>query len=142
MKNFLNILVLITSAGVVLAQGNGGNHGNQGTSWNPGYNNGGGNGWQGGPGWNNSPDLPVTSPSLLDCLVQYKTYPTQSELSQLGYSQIKKQFLHVKAVSVWLTAAQIKTISKDPNVKYITPNRATKGSLDITTATVNANIAW
>src|SRR3984957_9797128 len=41
-----------------------------------------------------------------------------------------------------LTAAQIQTVSRDSNVNYISPNRPTKGTLDITTSAVNANIAW
>ncbi|MGA3201653.1 MAG: hypothetical protein ABSF12_04060 [Bryobacteraceae bacterium] len=53
MKHFLKILVLITSAGVVLAQGNNGHQGNGGSQGNGGFNgnpgNGGQNGWQGGP---------------------------------------------------------------------------------------------
>ena len=58
-------------------------------------------------------------------------------------SSNKKQFTHVNALSVKLTATQIQTIVLDPeNVKYVSPNRVTKGSLDITTATVNANVAW
>ncbi|HEV1285601.1 MAG TPA: S8 family peptidase [Bryobacteraceae bacterium] len=113
MKTFLRILVLITSAGVILA------------------------------GSKTAPDLPGSSNSPLDVIVQYKTTPTKNELKQLGpYGQIKKQFVHVNAVSVDLTTAQIQTVSQDPNVLYISPNRVTKGSLDITTATVNANIAW
>jgi serine protease AprX len=113
MKNFLRILVLITSAGVILA------------------------------GSKTAPDLPGNSSSTIDVIVQYKTAPTKNELKQLGpYGQIKKQFVHVNAVSVWLTTALIQTVSQDPNVKYVSPNRVTKGSLDITTATVNANLAW
>jgi serine protease AprX len=88
-----------------------------------------------------APDLPSNSSSPLDVIVQYKTAPTKIELKQLG-SQIKQQFVHVNAVSVGLTTAQIQTVSQDPNVSYISPNRVTQGSLDITTATVNANVAW
>jgi serine protease AprX len=127
MKNFVRILTLIAGAGIVLAQSK------------------------------IAPDLPVStistgtltgpitlgSPAMFDVIVQYKTTPTKDELKQLGpYGQIKKQFVHVNAVSVSLTAAQIQAIVTDPNVKYITPNRPTKRSLDITTATVGANVAW
>src|ERR1035437_7701760 len=113
MKNLLRILTLIAGASLVLA------------------------------GSKTAPDLPVSSNSLVDVIVQYTNPPTQNELSQLGpYGQIKKQFVNVNAVSVWLTAAQIQTIDRDPNVAYISPNRPTKGTLDITTAAVNANIAW
>ena len=114
MKNFLRILTLIGAASVVLA----------------------------GPK-TTAPDLPINSNSPIDVIVQYRTTPTKNELKALGpYGQIKKQFVHINAVSAWLTPATIQTVSQDPNVSYISPNRVTKGSLDITTATVNANIAW
>jgi serine protease AprX len=113
MKNFLRSLTLIAFASVILA------------------------------GSKTAPDLPTNSNSPIDVIVQYKTAPTKNELKQLGpYGQIKKQFVHINAVSVWLTTAQIQTVSQDPNVAYISPNRVTKRSLDITTATVNANVAW
>jgi serine protease AprX len=113
MKHFLRIFTLIAGAGVILA------------------------------GSKTAPDLPGNSSSTIDVIVQYKTTPTKNELKELGpYGQIKKQFVHVNAVSVWLTTAVIQTVSQDPNVLYISPNRVTKGSLDITTSTVNANIAW
>jgi len=88
-----------------------------------------------------APDLPSNSSTPLEVIVQYKTVPTKTELKQLG-SQIQQQFVHVNAVSVVLTTAQIQTVSQDSNVSYISPNRVTQGSLDITTATVYANVAW
>jgi serine protease AprX len=113
MKNFLRVLTLIAGASVVLA------------------------------GSNRAPDLPGNSNSPAYVIVQYKTAPTQEELRDLSsYGQITNQFVHVNAVCVWLTTAQITDVSKDHNVAYISPNRPTQGSLDITTAAVNANIAW
>ncbi len=124
MKNFLRIFTLIAGASVVLAQSK------------------------------IAPDLPVSTgttsapntpgtPTYFDVIVQYKTAPTQSELIALGpMSSNRKQFTHVNAVSTRLNTTQIQTIVLDPNVKYVSPNRVTKGSLDITTATVNANVAW
>jgi serine protease AprX len=93
-------------------------------------------------GAKNAPDLPVNSNSPVDVIVQYKTTPSKNELKQLGpYGQIKKQFVHVNAVSVTLTSAQIQTVSQDSNVAYISPNRPNKGTQDITTV-VSANAAW
>ena len=92
-----------------------------------------------------APDLSTTSasPVAIPVIVQYATTPTKSELKALGaYGQIKKQFVHINALSVTLTVPQILTVSQDTNVAYISPNRPTKGTLDITTATVNANMAW
>lgn len=111
MRHFLRIFTLTASAGFLLA----------GTK---------------------APDLPGTSDSPVDVIVQYKTAPSKNELKQLGpYGQIKKQFVHLNAVSVWLTGAQIQTVAQDSNVAYISPNRPTKGTEDITTV-VNANVAW
>ena len=124
MKNFLRILTLIAGASFALAQSK------------------------------IAPDLPVSTgttsgptlpgaPSYFDVIVQYNTAPSQSELIALGpMSTNRKQFTHVNAVSTRLSATQIQTIILDPNVKYVSPNRVTKGSLDITTSTVNANVAW
>jgi serine protease AprX len=112
MKNFLRLLTLIAGASVVLA------------------------------GSKKAPDLPGNSNSPIAVIVQYKTPPTKDELKQLGpYGQVKKQFVHINAVSVSLTSAQIQTVSQDPNVAYVSPNRPTKSTQDIT-AVVNANVAW
>jgi serine protease AprX len=78
----------------------------------------------------------------VDVIVQFKTAPTKDELKQLGaYGQIKKQFVKINGVSVSLTSAQIEALSNNPNISYISPNRPTKGTQDITTV-VSANIAW
>jgi serine protease AprX len=112
MKHFLRIFTLIAGASVVFA------------------------------GTKNAPDLPVNSNLPVDVIVQYKTAPTKNELKQLGpYGQIKKQFVHVNAVSVSLTSAQIQSVAQDSNVAYISPNRPNKGTQDITTV-VSANVAW
>ena len=93
-------------------------------------------------GTKTAPDLP-NSNQPMDVIVQYKTAPSKDELKQLGpYGQVKKQFVHVNAVEANLTGAQIQAIVSDSNVLYVSPNRPTTGSLDITTATVNANFAW
>jgi serine protease AprX len=130
MKNFLKVLTLIACAGFVAAQ----------SKFSPDLPV-----WSAAPG-SSSPvggSQPITPTSQIDVIVQYQTPPSKNELKQLGpYGQIKKQFVHVNAVSASLTTGQIQTIATDTNVKYITPNRPTKGSLDVTTATVNANLAW
>jgi serine protease AprX len=112
MKNFLRILILAAGASVVFAASK------------------------------KAPDLPGNSNAPLDVIVQFKTAPTKDELKQLGaYGQIKKQFVKINGVSVSLTNAQIEALSNNPNVAYISPNRPTKGTQDITTV-VSANVAW
>src|SRR5258707_8754812 len=113
MKNFLRILTLIAVASAVLA------------------------------GSKTAPDLPGSSSSPIDVIVQYKTPPTKDELKQLGpYGQIKKQFVHLNAVDVTIAPAAIAALEQDPNVTYISPNRSTTRFLDIATAGVNAPFAW
>ena len=96
-----------------------------------------------------SPDLQQQSSqqsaqsSLMVVIVQYKTPPSKDELNQLGsYGQIKKQYSVINGVQVSLSADAIKQISADPNVAYITPDRQSKGSVDISTGTVSANLVW
>jgi serine protease AprX len=89
-------------------------------------------------------DLPPNPNQPVDVLVRYKNPPTKDELKQLGpYGQIKKIFSHVNVAVVSLTRTQIQAlVASDPNIVYISPNRQSKGALDITTASVNANLAW
>jgi serine protease AprX len=115
MKNLFRSLTLIAFASVVLAQSK------------------------------IAPDLSVTlstTSSPIAVIVQYNTSPTKNEIRLLASSPGTKQFVHVNAISATLTPAVVQTVAQDSNVAYISPNRPTQGSLDITTATVNATAAW
>jgi hypothetical protein len=98
MKNFLKVLTLIACAGFVAAQ----------SKFSPDLPV-----WSAAPG-SSSPvggSQPITPTSQIDVIVQYQTPPSKNELKQLGpYGQIKKQFVHVNAVSASLTTGQIQTI--------------------------------
>src|SRR5437016_1161317 len=89
-------------------------------------------------------DLPpgsVNGPA--DVIIQFKTAPTKDELKQLGaYGQVKKSFTSINAVSVNVAASVLSTLENDPNISYISPNRAQRNFLDLTTAAVGANLAW
>src|SRR5439155_4429516 len=89
-----------------------------------------------------APDLPNSS--TVDVIVRFTNPPTKTELQVLGsYGQLKKVFNNVSAGEVLLSPAQIPTLlANNPNIAYISPNRTTTGSLDITTSTVNAVFAW
>jgi serine protease AprX len=91
-----------------------------------------------------APDVPNKGGStVLDVIVQFIHPPTKDDLKLLGpYGQIKKQWIVLNAVHVPLTLDQIQSIQGNPDVAYITPNRPTTGSLDITTQAVKANLAW
>ena len=91
-----------------------------------------------------APDLP-TSPSfqMVDVIVQFKTIPTSAGWSTIysaGY--VNTSFVHINAVRMQLPSAFIPLIANLPMVAYVSPNRRTKGTLDIATATLNANVAW
>src|SRR5258707_9404617 len=87
-----------------------------------------------------APDLPQSDPNAtVDVIVQYKTPPSTDELKQLGaYGHIKKIYSVIRGVNVTLTVKAIQGISADPNVAYISPNRTSKGAVDISTGSVNA----
>ena len=91
-----------------------------------------------------SPDMPTsTANGLVDVIIQFNGTPSKDLMKQLGpYGQIKKQFKSVNAINISLSLATIQSLQNNSSVKYISPNRAMKGSLDITTQTVNANLAW
>jgi len=89
---------------------------------------------------------PSLQNNLVTVIVQFKKQPSQLELAIFGTfggnSQIKKQFSHINAVHVTVPVWAIPILNKDPNVKYISPDRANKKLLDITTAAMGANAAW
>src|SRR5260370_3473765 len=114
MKNFLRITVLVTTALTAIA------------------------------GSKIAPDLPQSNPSaVLDVIVQYKTPATKAELQLLGaHGQIKKIYSVITGVNVTLPVSVIQQIQSDPNVRYVTPNRKSKGAVDISTGSVNAPLVW
>src|SRR5439155_1094724 len=91
-----------------------------------------------------APDLPQSNPNAqIDVIVQYKTPPTKDELKQLGsYGQIKKIYSVITGVNVTLSVAAIQQILLDPNVAYVSPNRKTKGAVDVSTGSVEAPLVW
>jgi len=90
-----------------------------------------------------APDVP-TSGGNIDVIVRFVHPPTKDDLKLLGpYGQVKKQFDFINAVHILLSPQQIRDLSSNPVIAYISPaNRRSNGSLDITTQTVNANLAW
>jgi serine protease AprX len=135
MKTILRTLLLTVVASLaVFGQVTNNQHGN-------------GNGQQGNPPSppsHISPDMPASTPTgLIDVIIQFKTLPNSSQLSQLGpFGQVKKQFNHVKAIHMSLPVGLIKILAQLPWISYITPDRPAKSTLDIVTQTVNAPMAW
>src|SRR5204863_3195465 len=92
--------------------------------------------------------LPKSGTNKIDVIVRFKYTPTNYDLqqfgqnSQNGQSSIKKVLDIIRSVHVSLTPAQIQLLAYFPTVEYISPNRPMKKSLDITTSSVSANLAW
>src|SRR5437763_11415172 len=87
-------------------------------------------------------DLPTSGPAI-DVIVQFKNPPTKDDLKLLGpYGQIKKMLDIINGVHIALTPAQIQALANVPAIAYISPSRPMKSSLDVTTTTVSANLAW
>src|SRR5258708_22061507 len=91
-----------------------------------------------------SPDLPKTGgTTLMDVIVQFTHPPTKDDLKQLGpYGQVKRQLDIINGVHIALSLSDILALQNNPAVAYVSPNRSSHGSLDITTQAVNANLAW
>jgi hypothetical protein len=91
-----------------------------------------------------SPDLQSrTSAAGIEVIVQYKVKPTEAHyqrIRNLG-GTVHGKMNHVKAGHYTIPASALESLSEDPDVAYISPNRPLKGSLNITAATVHSDIA-
>src|SRR5262249_17382466 len=59
-----------------------------------------------------------------------------------AYGQIKKNLSSIKAIHMKLPEFVIPVLASSPYVAYITPDRRTTGSLDVTNGSVYADLAW
>src|SRR5271157_661582 len=105
-----------------------------------------------------SPDLPISASwQLIDVIVQFQSNGNKqgtnfsnfnqaafnNNVNQVGQSgQVKATLPAINAVHMQLPLALVQLLQANPMVKYITPNRPIKKTLDITTQTVNAELAW
>jgi len=78
----------------------------------------------------------------VEVIVQFNHIPTNADLQLFSANQIIRRFKHIKAVHLFLSPAQIRALASNPQVTYMSPNRALSGTLDVTTQTVGANAAW
>src|SRR5260370_9513651 len=89
-----------------------------------------------------APDLNLSNPNAAqDVIVQFNGPVSADQLKQYG-GIVKHVFSRLNTAAVKLPAHVIQQLSSDPNVKYISPDRTSKGALDVSTATVNANLVW
>jgi len=83
-----------------------------------------------------------TGPDV-EVIVQYKATPTEANharVAALG-GKLHSAMRNVKAAHYTVPRAQLKALAEDPDVTYISPNRAVKGMLNITGATVHSDAA-
>jgi len=92
-----------------------------------------------------SPDLQNLAPNTkVTVLIQFSSKPSQAMLSALigQGATTKRQFRYMPFVVATVPAKVLPVLAKLPFVKYISPDRQVQRHLDITTATVGANLAW
>ncbi|HWE53681.1 MAG TPA: S8 family peptidase [Bryobacteraceae bacterium] len=88
-----------------------------------------------------SPDMPKSG--SVSVVIQYKTAPSVfSGLNILGLGGLLNQLLSsLNALVAIIDAGTVGRIAADPNVLYISPDRALSGMLEYANPTVGANIA-
>src|SRR5947209_6653754 len=87
-----------------------------------------------------SADLNSTS----EVIVQFAHPPTEEHHNKIRNrgGQLRHELGLVKAGVYTLPTNTLQDLANDPEVVYISPNRTLHGSLDNTTAAVNAAAAW
>jgi serine protease AprX len=89
-----------------------------------------------------SSDIPKSGGNV-DVIIRFANTPSPSDLKLLGpFGQIKKSLSIINGIHLSLPPALIPLLANIPGITYVTPNRSLKGTLDITTQAVAANLAW
>lgn len=94
-----------------------------------------------------APDLQNLLGNLLsttNVVIQYNSTPTLlnvTKLLSLG-GVINAQYVSIPAIAVKLPVAVVSLLALDPSIAYISPDRPVAGTLDLTTAAVNADVAF
>ena len=83
-----------------------------------------------------------TGPDV-EVIVQYKASPTQANHARVAAigGKLHSEMRNVRAAHYTVPRAQLKALGEDPDVTYISPNRAVKGMLNTTAATVHSDAA-
>ncbi len=90
-----------------------------------------------------SPDLPSNSYAMVDVIVQFKLSATWKDVTSLQFlGPVNKHFNAIQGLRMTVPAAFIPALQKMPFVKYITPNRKSTSTVDISSAAVNADNVW
>ena len=92
-----------------------------------------------------SPELQANNLSgNLEVIVQYIAAPTAVQaMSAAGLGgTVHQTFIRTKAAHTTIPASQLKMLLLDPTVKYVSPDRPTKGHLSQGDVATNANLAY
>ena len=86
----------------------------------------------------------VDQNSTVDVIIQYNQVPTEAHHQKVRNKggALKRELLVIKGGHYSVPASALAELAADPDVAYITPNRALQGSLDYTAAAVGAPTAW
>lgn len=89
-----------------------------------------------------APDMPTNG--NVPVIIQYASQPTATQQgSLLGLGGILNQVLtSLRAIAATIDASTVSSLAADPNVIYISPDRALAGMLEFANPTVNANLAF
>src|SRR6266567_6205058 len=91
-----------------------------------------------------SNDLPnPTSGGQVDVIVQFMAPPSNDDFAQITSAggSLKKKFPALHGALVTLPVAALQGIANNPRVRYISPDRKVRGTLEFAQATIGANIA-
>ncbi len=94
----------------------------------------------------NNPKLArdLQTSGIQDVIITYSQTPTADDIDQIAKrgGSYKTRLEHVNTISAKAPTASLEALAALPNVRYISPDRAVKSTLDYTTAAVNANVAY
>jgi len=92
-----------------------------------------------------SPDLQgLPASASVDVILQFTHPPSAVDLSAVNRAGgvVKQQFQSLNGALATLKAGQLKGLSANPNITYISLDRKLSGSLEFAEPTVNANVAF
>ena len=88
--------------------------------------------------------MPGSTPTgMVDIIVQFKTQPNAEALNRVrAAGDVRRQYRAIPAIHMTVPVSMIERIASNPLVVYVSPDRTTTSSLDITTQSVYANQFW
>src|SRR5579862_7838534 len=89
-------------------------------------------------------DMPKSTPDgMVEVIVQYRAVPGRTLGHEIaGAGQVHRSFRSIPAVHMTVPLSSIASIAANPRVAYISPNRNTVSTVDVTAQSVEANKVW